>query len=106
MEELKNWFVAALPGLEDRLQSVVDELNKIGCRSIANLAFVNFDEDINAVLLPIERRKLKTKLATTGKCFSIHLCNIHKARRHRVKAKVILVQGHIGQSLRRETKPS
>jgi hypothetical protein len=55
------------------VQAVIGELEKLGCQSVADITYVNFDEDLNAVLLPVERRKLKAKLATTGQCSSMRV---------------------------------
>lgn len=75
MEQLRSWFAAALPGLWEQLQAMDDELYKIGCQYVTELKLVNFDKDVNAILLKIERRnwRRKVKLSTTGKCFSIHI---------------------------------
>jgi hypothetical protein len=66
MEELQVWFSAALPGLGGRLSNLVEELQKIGCYSVAHLDFVDSDEDLGTILLLIEKRKLNAKLRNSS----------------------------------------
>ena len=68
MEALRNWLTSNLPGLTNRIQVqvVLDELNKVGCSCVDDLVYVNCDDDLGSILLPVEKRKMKDKISAIG----------------------------------------
>jgi hypothetical protein len=82
MEGLKTWLIDAFPNLtEDRIVSVLEELENNGCHTVEDLTYVDCDIDLASVLRPVERRKLAAKIAmnaqpSTCKCASYLLLQI------------------------------